>query len=364
MKTVLLNWRGAIIISLVLTSLVSLIVPAKSFAAVNSGTWISAPIGHDQLTKFSKLEIVDQSQPAGTTVGYEFSGQQSDYHDWSNSQSLSSDGAIDLSNNPKINQSKYLRVRITLTSSSTESPSVTGFAISYVMESVPTNLATTADSQSKETTQSTTKPKTVTTQTAVSIPPTTATKSPFVPSPTLPVTATTAVSFIQGLTVSNKQVDPNLPPVIVQGDKLHLSTIVGAAGANETVTVSVYSEPKTYTVQADKNGQWSIDISTLDLAAGQHRIEYATPTKVQTKLVEFTIIEPTTFKSEPLIANTVQPKVTKNNDPKLSRPVLIYVLAVVLVLLVILLVVLKKKRKLRQLKDFGTDSLRVEKFKI
>jgi hypothetical protein len=68
--------------------------------------------------------------------------------------------------------------------------------------------------------------------------------------------------------VGNLTVKPDEVPTIKSGEPVSLS---GKTVANGVITVYVFSEPKKYTVTADKDGNWSYVVSGLE--PGDHHVE-------------------------------------------------------------------------------------------
>jgi LPXTG-motif cell wall-anchored protein len=73
---------------------------------------------------------------------------------------------------------------------------------------------------------------------------------------------------LASVTIDNKAVDTNKPVEVAQNKPLVLG---GKTVANGTVTLFIFSDPKTATVKADKDGNWAYSVT--DLEPGDHHIE-------------------------------------------------------------------------------------------
>ena len=96
--------------------------------------------------------------------------------------------------------------------------------------------------------------------------------------------------------------------LVKQGEGMFLRARSGSAAPNETVMIYVMSEPKTYTISADSTGFWFVYLDTNELALGDHRIEYETPTKPRAQLLTFQVSdadEPAT----PPVTTTQEPEI-------------------------------------------------------
>lgn len=114
--------------------------------------------------------------------------------------------------------------------------------------------------------------------------------------------AATISDTVQFVKVAGETKDLGRTVSINQGTPIQVGVVQGTAKPGETVTVTVYSEPKTYTVTADANGHWSLEIPTVELEAGEHRIEYETPTKPKAELMKFTVAAA----AEPMVTPSVE----------------------------------------------------------
>lgn len=141
---------------------------------------------------------------------------------------------------------------------------------------------TTSTPTASATTQATKKATATPTPSSTPPPPTVTTSPPIDRSSTISET----VQFVK---IGGETKDLGQAVTVDQGAPIQLGVVQGTAKPGETVTVTVYSEPKTYTVTADANGHWSLEIPTADLEAGEHRIEYETPTKPKAELMKFTV---------------------------------------------------------------------------
>lgn len=93
------------------------------------GTYISSAIGDKRLVSFTTLTVGDQKVPAGTNITYAFAGSGSNYEQWSTPQAVSE--SLALASVPELANSKYAKVRIVMSASATESPSLGGFTLTY-----------------------------------------------------------------------------------------------------------------------------------------------------------------------------------------------------------------------------------------
>lgn len=127
-----------------------------------SGNYISESIGDSNAISFEKIELMDQNKPAGTEIKYSFSGDNSNYQQWSSATKI--DNSLILSNIEEIKNAKYIKLRISMTSPNSEvSPSLKGFSITYqrLIGESPTTTTTTTTSITATTT--TTEPTSSTT---------------------------------------------------------------------------------------------------------------------------------------------------------------------------------------------------------
>lgn len=211
---------------------------------------------------------------------------------------------------------------ITRTQTVTATPTPTPTATT----STPTPTATTVTPTSTPTTTiPTVTPAPTVTPTPTPTKTTTPTPSPT-PTETTPTsppphphapTISQAVSWVR---VNGQDLDLTQAAVAAQGDTLQLGVVNQTAGANESVTVTVYSDPVQYAIISDASGHWSLEIPTSSLEPGEHRIEYETPTKPKTELMKFTLLLPPT--PSPTVTTptpTLEPVATIPPRPEAER---------------------------------------------
>lgn len=97
--------------------------------AASSGTYISARIGDESASNFSTFTVIEQSKPQGTNITYQFASSKDNYNFWSDAQST--DSTIDLSKIATLSGSKYIKVKINMSSDNSNAPSIKGFEVTY-----------------------------------------------------------------------------------------------------------------------------------------------------------------------------------------------------------------------------------------
>lgn len=191
---------------------------------------------------------------------------------WNYTISASGSGNTLSATSVKTNASGYATV--TLRSSVAGSKTVkliSNVKGSYTVDSVTVNFTAVSSPTSST-------PTTSPTQTAPTTNPTTTTK----PAPAAPK--------VDEVMVSGTKVDTAKPITIAQDKPLALS---GKTIPNGTVTLTIHSTPRTVTVKADKNGNWTYTVT--DLEAGDHYVEAKVTdpttkkTSAATKLLSFKV---------------------------------------------------------------------------
>lgn len=110
--------------------LMILISPSLAAAATRTGTYESAAIGDSKVVSFKHFLPLAQDRPAGTIVTYQFAGSKTNFTTWSPAQATT--GKIDLNSVPELKDSRELKVRITMVSESSISPTLKGFSVNYL----------------------------------------------------------------------------------------------------------------------------------------------------------------------------------------------------------------------------------------
>jgi hypothetical protein len=161
------------------------------------------------------------------------------------------------------------------------------------------------------------------------------------PKSTPPAPAQPGVPLLETVTIDDTSANPKANNIsLTQGKSL---IIAGKALANATVTLYIYSDPRTATVTADKNGGWSYTVNNLP--AGTHRIEAE-------------VTDPTTSKTSDR-AQLLNFTVTAATSPKIQSsstvwwPIVAGVTAAVLAVGVALFVALRAYKR-RQLSEHNS----------
>lgn len=152
-----------------------------------------------------------------------------------------------------------------------------------------------------------TQTKTETTQSAPKTSTTTSESKPSTSSDTQPETTTPKVKPI-----STSQVYINDQQLSSMKDKLTVSNtepvkFSGKTQPNYTINLYVFSEPKKYSIKADANGNWNLDVAGLPV--GDHHAEIETvdsktnTKSKRTKLLEFSVKGASTSVANPITAN-------------------------------------------------------------
>lgn len=142
-----------------------MVILSAPAALAAEGTYISAPIGGDEVVSFTTLAIENQYVPTGASIAYSVSGSASNYQAWSTPQQVSN--SMDLRTLSELTDSKYLKVKAIFASSTLESPSVGGLTVGYTTAEGST-ASTTAQGASLTNSESTSEANTTTTDAGAS----------------------------------------------------------------------------------------------------------------------------------------------------------------------------------------------------
>lgn len=168
------------------------------------------------------------------------------------------------------------------TTTSTPTPTAT--------TTTPTTAPTTttpSPTPTQTTTASPTATKTTASPTTTPTPTPAETTSTPPPPPPHAASIAAAMSWVR---VNGLDHDLALDVTVTQGDTIQIGVLNQTVGANETVTVFIYSDPMIQTISADAEGHWSLEVPTAALLPGEHRIEYETPTRPKAELMKFTVL--------------------------------------------------------------------------
>lgn len=191
--------------------------------------------------------------------------------------------------------------------------------------------------------------------------------SPATANPAITTRAPETSDTVQSVRIAGQPHDLAEPVTVTAGTPIQVGVVQGTAAPGETVTVYVYSEPSIYTVTADANGHWSLEIPTTELETGEHRIEYETPSQSKTELMKFTVAAAATESLAPprLEAVSETPSLTmtdatldQTREPTASGPPLWAVVVGAVVLLIIIaaiIIVLTRRHNSKTMNELPED---------
>lgn len=116
---------------------IALLIGISPVLANSTGSYTSAAIGEVSASRFTTFSVIEQVEPAGTCITYSFAGSNDNYSSWSNAQAT--DSTIDLSTLTNLTNSKYIKVKINMSSSNDSFPSLKGFEVTYETISASTS---------------------------------------------------------------------------------------------------------------------------------------------------------------------------------------------------------------------------------
>ncbi len=103
------------------------VVRAETTAQI--GTYTSAVLSGTNVARFNRFYLTGVTIPAGTSLTVEFSGNQSNFSTWS--APVAMNDSLDISTLAEVQNSTQIKVRVTMTSTNSSSPSIQTMAVSY-----------------------------------------------------------------------------------------------------------------------------------------------------------------------------------------------------------------------------------------